>query len=105
MKNTMRSAMTGVMTGAMTDAMRNEDWDESDDSLDVFDTPETTDAAEDSRFSAKRSKAAMADLRRKLEDRLESKRLRESYEFDSDYDDIGYDDSETSHDSVLDRLG
>ena len=45
----------------------------------------------------KKLKPGVTDLRRRIEDRLESKRLREAFEFDDDFDD--------DYDEPLGRLG
>jgi hypothetical protein len=50
------------------------------------------------RRGPKLRKSAVTDLRRRIEDRLESKRLRDSYEWDELDDDTG-------PDRFLDRLG
>ncbi|MDB2553165.1 hypothetical protein N9X99_01250 [Gammaproteobacteria bacterium] len=82
--------------------MKEEDWDassEDEQSSDSFDSEELE--IEDVEATAQRPtlcKSAVTDLRRRIEDRLESKRLRDSYEWDELDDDTG-------PDRFLDRLG
>ena len=82
--------------------MKEEDWDdnsEDEQSSDTFESSELEISDEETTaLSAKSSKSAVTDLRRRIEDRLENKRLRGSYEWD-ELDD----DSEPS--GLLDRLG
>ena len=83
--------------------MKEEDWDgEADDEIESFDSSDEskefeTDEQTDASLSAKKQKPGVTDLRRRLEDRLESKRLREAFEFDDDFDD--------DYDEPLGRLG
>ena len=83
--------------------MKEEDWDgEADDEIESFDSSDEskeleTDEQTDASLSAKKQKLGVTDLRRRLEDRLESKRLREAFEFDDDFDD--------DYDEPLGRLG
>lgn len=82
--------------------MKEDDWDassEDEQSSDSFDSEELE--IEDVEATAqcpKLRKSAVTDLRRRIEDRLESKRLRDSYEWDELDDDTG-------PDRFLDRLG
>ncbi|MDF1766624.1 MAG: hypothetical protein P1V29_09590 [Gammaproteobacteria bacterium] len=83
--------------------MKDEEWDEeSSDDVEAFDASEIDDSSEDdsdqSSSSMKRNKTDVTDLRRRIEDRLESKRLRETYYFDDD-------DFDDDFDTLLDRLG
>ena len=82
--------------------MKEEDWDassEDEQSSDSFDSEELEiEDVEATAQSPKLRKSAVADLRRRIEDRLESKRLRDSYEWDELDDDTG-------PDRFLDRLG
>ena len=85
--------------------MKEEDWDsEAEDEVESFDS--TYESAElevdedsDATLSAKKLKPGVTDLRRKIEDRLESKRLREAFDFVDDFD---FDDD---FDEPLGRLG
>jgi hypothetical protein len=83
--------------------MKEEDWDgEADDDVESFDSSEEnneleTDEQTDASLSTKKLKPGVTDLRRRIEDRLESKRLREAFEFDDDFDD--------DFDEPLGRLG
>ena len=82
--------------------MKEEDWDgEADDDVESFDSSEEsneleTDEQTDASLSTKKQKPGVTDLRRRIEDRLESKRLREAFDFD-DFDD--------DYDEPLGRLG
>mgnify|MGYP001072895239 CR=1 FL=1 len=82
--------------------MKEEDWDassEDEQSSDSFDSEELEiEDVEATAQSPKLHKSAVTDLRRRIEDRLESKRLRDSYEWDELDDDTG-------PDRFLDRLG
>ena len=82
--------------------MKEDDWDansEDEQSSDSFDSEELEiEDVEATAQSPKLRKSAVADLRRRIEDRLESKRLRDSYEWDE------LDDG-TGPDRFLDRLG
>jgi hypothetical protein len=82
--------------------MNEDDWDassEDEQSSDSFDSEELEiEDVEATAQSPKLRKSAVADLRRRIEDRLESKRLRDSYEWDELDDDTG-------PDRFLDRLG
>ena len=82
--------------------MKEDDWDassEDEQSSDSFDSEELEiEDVEATAQSPKLRKSAVADLRRRIEDRLESKRLRDSYEWDELDDDTG-------PDRFLDRLG
>ena len=74
--------------------MKEEDWDgeaDDDDDVESFDSSEEnneleTDEQTDASLSTKKLKPGVTDLRRRIEDRLESKRLREAFEFDDDLD-------------------
>lgn len=82
--------------------MNEDDWDassEDEQSSDSFDSEELEiEDVEATAQSPKLRKSAVTDLRRRIEDRLESKRLRDSYEWDELEDDTG-------PDRFLDRLG
>ena len=82
--------------------MKEDDWDansEDEQSSDSFDSEELEiEDVEATAQSPKLRKSAVTDLRRRIEDRLESKRLRDSYEWDELDDDTG-------PDRCLDRLG
>lgn len=85
--------------------MKEDEWDassedeQSSNSFDSFDSEELEiEDVEASAQSPKLRKSAVTDLRRRIEDRLESKRLRDSYEWDELDDDTG-------PDRFLDRLG
>lgn len=79
--------------------MKEEDWnDESDEEIDAFDATDDEELEDEPTLVARRTKTDVTDLRRRIEDRLESKRLRETY----DWDDA---DLEDDFDSLLDRLG
>ena len=75
--------------------MNEDDWDassEDEQSSDSFDSEELEiEDVEATAQSPKLRKSAVADLRRRIEDRLESKRLRDSYEWDELDDDTGPD--------------
>jgi len=85
--------------------MKEEDWDgEADDEVESFDATDESaeleaDEDSDATLSTKKLKPGVTDLRRKIEDRLESKRLREAFDFDEDFD---FDDD---FDEPLGRLG
>ena len=83
--------------------MKEEDWDgEADDDVESFDSSEENnelviDEQTDASLSTKKLKPGVTDLRRRIEDRLESKRLREAFEFDDDLDDddeLGFDEED-----------
>lgn len=80
--------------------MKEDDWDadtEDEQSSDSFDSEELEiEDVEAVTLSPKRSKSAVTDLRRRIEDRLESKRLRDSYEWD---------ELDDEPDRFFDRLG
>ncbi len=81
--------------------MKDEEWnDESEDELEAFDSAEDDDedVLDEPTLIARRTKTDVTDLRRRIEDRLESKRLRETY----DWDDQDFDDD---FDSLFDKLG
>ena len=85
--------------------MKEEEWDsEADDEVESFDSTDESaelevDEDSDATLSTKKLKPGVTDLRRKIEDRLESKRLREAFDFDGDFD---FDDD---FDEPLGRLG
>mgnify|MGYP006178258057 CR=1 FL=1 len=72
--------------------MKKEDWDGvADDDVESFDSSDEsneleTDEQNDASLSTKKQKPGVTGLRRRIEDRLESRRLREAFEFDDDFD-------------------
>ena len=85
--------------------MKETQWDDSiDDSKEFFDTAAILpideaddDADEDEAVQTASSKTQLTDLRRRIEERLESKRIEHEFDYD---DDFGYDDLDGLLDSM-----
>ena len=83
--------------------MKEEDWGgEADDNIESFDSTDAgneleVDEQRVSSLSTKKQKVGVTNLRRRIEDRLENKRLRKAFEFDDNFSD--------DYDEPFGRLG